>query len=491
MELVTADEMRALDEATIRNDGIASSVLMSRAGYGVAEAVKQLFPKAVNIVCLAGKGNNGGDARIAAEQLSHWGYSCQICTSLDLPLLESADVIIDGLLGTGVRSPLTTDLENLIQHVNQIKKPVVAIDIPSGLDATTGRSCGAVIHASATVTMGLPKLGFYINAGPENVGKIVCVDIGIRPKRVRTMQIKSHVTTEQDVLSQLPKRERSTHKGSFGHVVVIGGSRGKMGAGILASRGVLRSGAGLVTYALPESAFEKFDTTLPEIMIEPLPDNGTGILHTAALSKIDKLMSNKSAIVLGPGIGTAEETTKVVHHLLQNKLPIVIDADALNCIAEKSDCLKLLQTNAVLTPHPGEMARLVHKNSANVQQDRVSVARQFAKTHPATLVLKGSSTITAYHDEIWINPTGNPGMATAGMGDVLAGIIAGFLAQGLSSFEAARIAVFLHGLAGDRVSLIKGEQGILASDVADALPEAIHVVQANQINIIPTIRPHI
>ncbi|PIR20541.1 MAG: NAD(P)H-hydrate dehydratase [Deltaproteobacteria bacterium CG11_big_fil_rev_8_21_14_0_20_47_16] len=489
MNLVTADEMRSLDTATIESDGVASDVLMDRAGYGVAELVKRHFPNPVHVACMVGKGNNGGDARIAAGYLSQWGYSCEICTSFDRDVFSKAEVIIDGLLGTGTRSPLSPQLATFIQDVNQLGKPIVAIDIPSGLNATTGASCGAVVRAKYTATMGLPKIGLFLSDGPEHCGKIFCIDIGIQKRRIQEAGLTTHVTTEADIKPLLPSRKRESHKGSFGHVLVIAGSSGKMGAGVLAARGALRSGAGLVTYALPERAFEHFDTTLPEIMIESLPDAETGALHRDAIQKIDMLAKGKAAIILGPGIGTSEETAEVVHHILKTNIPVVIDADALNCIASHPDWLTKLPAHAVLTPHPGEMARLIQKSAVGVQLDRIATARDFISAHTATLVLKGHNTITACQNTLWVNSTGNPGMATAGMGDVLAGIIGGFLAQGLSPCDAARAAVFLHGLAGDYTSKEKGEQGLLASDVADAVPNAIHAVQTQEIQTIPTIVP--
>lgn len=482
MKLVTAAQMRELDRQTIDEDHVPSDVLMERAGTGVAMVVESRFPKGSRIVCAVGKGNNGGDARIAARILEKAGYRCTLCTTFDAETFATADIILDGLLGTGTHAPLSSELSEFINRLNALNKPIVAIDIPSGLDATTGASCGAVIRATCTVTMALPKLGLYLGAGSENSGNIIVVDIGIRPERITKMSLRTELTTETDVAPFLLPRAPNAHKGSFGHVLIVAGSTGKMGAGILAARGCLRSGAGLVTYALPETAFEKFDTTLPEVMIEALPDHRSGELHPNGVLRLDELLKGKTAVVLGPGIGISKETAKVVHHLLQTvQVPMVIDADALNCIAEHPEWLTLLNDHHVLTPHPGEMARLIQKTITDIQSDRLGTARQFADDNAATLVLKGHHTLVASKTHIAINPTGNPGMATAGVGDVLSGIIGGLLAQGFAPENAARCAVFLHGLAGDLI----GGQGLLASDVANAVPQAIQTVQAGNVHILP------
>lgn len=263
------------------------------------------------------------------------------------------------------------------------------------------------------------------------------------------------------------RRPKDAHKGDFGHVLVIAGSPGKMGAGLLASRGALRVGAGLVTYALPKEAFEKFDPNFAEVMIEELsPD------------RIPELINGKSAIVMGPGMGVSDTTTAIVKTVLTiATVPIVIDADALNTIADHPELLPLLADHCILTPHPGEMARLIHSTSDAVQAHRLDCVLQFTQKHPVTLVLKGHNTIVSYRGDSWINPTGNPGMATAGMGDVLSGVIGGLLSQGLPPQSAACTGVYVHGLAGDHVAAEKGGQGLLATDVADAIPLAIHQVQ--------------
>lgn len=488
MKLVTAAQMRELDRQTIDDDHVPSGVLMERAGAGVAMVVASRFPKGSRIVCAVGKGNNGGDAQIAARILEKSGYRCTLCTTFDAEAFATADIIIDGLLGTGARAPLSQELSEFITRINTLNKPVIAIDIPSGLDATTGRSCGAVIHANCTVTMALPKLGLYLGTGSDHAGEVLLVDIGIRPERIAQLAISTDVMTAADVAPALQARSPLAHKGDFGHVLIVAGSSGKMGAGILAARGCFRSGAGLVTYALPETAFEKFDATLSEVMLEALPDHHSGALHPNCISRLDELLKGKSAIVLGPGIGTLPETAKVVHHLLQTvHVPMVIDADALNCLSEHPEWQALLNDRHVLTPHPGEMARLIQKTTLDVQDDRLGVARSFAERTQSILVLKGHHTLIAYNQQVAINPTGNPGMATAGMGDVLSGIIGGLLAQGLEPLDAARSAVFLHGLAAD----LTGDQGLLASDVANALPKAVQALQAGDVQIIPVLHPKV
>lgn len=492
MKLVTASQMRELDRLTIQDDGVPEQLLMERAGCGVADVVRMRYPHPCRVVCMVGKGNNGGDAQVAARLLERAGYRCTLCTSFDAAAFDAADVIIDGLLGTGARHPLSSELTDFITRISALRKPVIAIDIPSGLDATTGASCGAIVQATCTVTIACPKVGLYLSEGPDHAGEIVTVDIGISPQRVENAHITTALVTETDITPLLPARAMTAHKGDFGHVLVIAGSTGKMGAGVLAARGALRSGAGLVTYAVPEAAFQKLDTTLPEVMMESVPDGGKGHFTSKGLSKLDALMAGKSVIVLGPGIGTDAATVEVVHHILSTtSLPIVLDADALNCISAHRDLLDLLTSRCILTPHPGEMSRLTEKTSEEVQSHRLDLAQQFASAHSCTVVLKGSRTITTTGDFSWINPTGNPGMASAGMGDVLSGIVGGLAAQGLAPANAAMCAVFLHGLAGDCVAKQMGPQGFLASDVANAIPQAIESIVSGGVTMMTVLHPKV
>lgn len=501
MKLVTSAQMRELDRQTIDDDGVPQQVLMERAGAGVAMLLREKFPNPCRVVCMVGKGNNGGDAQVAARILEKQGYQCTLCPTFDAEAFDAGEVIIDGLLGIGARSPLSPDLINYIDWVNALQKPVIAIDIPSGLDADTGDSCGAVVTATYTATMALPKVGLYLGEGPNHCGVIGIVDIGIAPARVATATIRREVITPQLIAPHFPPRPKTAHKGDFGHVLIIAGSKDKMGAGLLAAHGALRSGAGLVTYALPETAFTKFDVSLPEVMMESVPDKGKGYWHPAGIARLDELIKGKTAIVIGPGIGTADDTRDVLAHVLEKTtLPIVIDADALNGIAADPELMRHITERCVLTPHPGEMARLCKTTSDAIQQRRLVAAEDFAAAQNAVLVLKGASTIIATPAHTWINPTGNPAMATAGMGDVLSGIIGGLLAQGFTPESAAYSGVFIHGLAGDLAacspSPLRGEgarvsQGLLASDVANAVPRAIQTVQTGQAPTLAVIQPKV
>lgn len=488
MKLVTAAQMRELDRQTIQDDAVPQQVLMERAGSGVAMVVRQRFPNPCRIVYMVGKGNNGGDAQVAARILEKQGYHCTLCPAFDADAFDAAEVIVDGLLGIGARSPLSPELVEYISKVNALQKPIVAIDIPSGLDADTGLSCGVIITATCTVTMAQPKLGLFLGEGPNHCGEICVVDIGVSPACVAAASIRREVIIPTLVAPHFPPRPKTAHKGDFGHVLIIAGSKDKMGAGLLAAHGALRSGAGLVTYALPETAFTKFDVSLPEVMLESVPDKGKGYWHPSGIAKLDELINGKTAIVLGPGMGTADDTRRVVAHVLEKTtLPIVIDADALNCIAADPALMRLLSERCILTPHPGEMSRLNNTTTDVIQARRLNAAEDFVAAHPAVTVLKGACTIIATPARTWINPTGNPAMASAGMGDVLAGIIGGLLAQRFTPEAAAYCGVFIHGLAGD---LIAG-QGLLASDVANAVPRAIQAVQSGQAPIIPTLQPKV
>jgi NAD(P)H-hydrate epimerase len=318
-------------------------------------------------------------------------------------------------------------------------------------------------------------VGLFTSTGSEYAKDVEVVDIGMPQELLESAQTGYTLVTS-DVISHLfAERKKDSHKGDFGHVIVAGGSAGKMGAGLLACRAVLRSGAGLVTYALPDTAFAKFDTKSPEIMYEPLADKGKGFLTKDSAPQLKQLLAGKTAMVLGPGIGTQGETKTVVHDVLAKAVcPIVLDADGLNCVADKPSVISGRKVPIVITPHPGEMSRLTGEPTAKIQTSRMDTARQFAKAHGIIVVLKGFRSVIALPSgEIFINPTGGPAMATAGMGDVLSGVIAGFISQKIPVDMAVVAGVYIHGLAGDLSAKKVGERGLIASDVIANIPEAI------------------
>jgi NAD(P)H-hydrate epimerase len=358
--------------------------------------------------------------------------------------------------------------------------PIIAVDIPSGLDTDRGTPLGVSIQAEMTVSLGYAKLGQVIYPGIEFGGDLVVADIGIDPLAVEAVAPATEVLTREEVSWLVPRRRADTHKGTYGHLLVIAGARGKTGAAVLACRAAMRVGAGLVTLAAPRSLNNIFASSLVEVMTELLPENSAEELEELTPEEWLRLVERKNALLFGPGIGVNEGTRNTLRWLLRNiAVPWVIDADGLNNLALDLDRLRSAKTAPVLTPHPGEMARLIGKTTAAISQDRVAVAREFAVKHHCHLVLKGArSVIATAQGKIFINPTGNPGMASGGMGDVLAGMLAALLGQGFSPEDGMKLGVYLHGFVGDGLADKKGEIGLIASDIIEALPAGIRALSA-------------
>lgn len=510
MKIVTAQEMRQIDEQTIEQVGIPGAVLMEHAGSAVVRAICQHFPECRHITIFVGKGNNGGDGLVVARQLAHAGQpiqiflvsppesfagdaltNLQIAQNLGLPItpillegelaalkgeIESTDLIVDSIFGTGLRGGVRGLIADVIGCINETGKPVVAIDLPSGLSADTGIATGACIQATCTVTMGLPKRGNLIHPGRALTGQLEVADIGFPQRVIDAQNIQINWTQPSDAARILPQRPTDSHKGTYGRVFVVAASTGMTGAAALTSRGALRVGAGLVTLGAPKSLNAVLETKLTEVMTLPLPETADGALALEAKSQItEAVVRTKSVLAVGPGLSQHPETVALVHGLIrENDTPTVIDADGINALSKSKTVLSSLSPRTVLTPHPGEMARLIGGTVEALERDRVGIAQQFARAHKITLVLKGAPTVVARGDgAVWINSTGNAGMATGGMGDVLTGLIAGLMAQKVSPFDAAVLGVYLHGLAGDIVAESIGMHGLMAGDVLDSVPQAI------------------
>ena len=511
MKIVTAHQMRELDRRTIHEAGVPGKTLMERAGAGVVSAMGKTFDtlkgKTVTVFC--GKGNNGGDGFVVARLLRQKGSAVQVCLlahARDLKgdaklmyqrfikgagrskvlsnpspdrvhrLVRDSHVLVDALLGTGTSSPVTGPYQEAIQAMNSSEAPIVAVDLPSGIDADTGDTLGTAIQADLTVTFGNPKLGLFLGAGIDHAGRVHCVDIGIPSQYVEDLPVPIEMLTPTMIRPWLPKRPASSHKGTFGHAGIIAGSSGKSGAAALAAKAALRAGAGLVTVATPSSVQASIAPGIPEVMTLPLPETADHTLSRDALPLLQTFLPSRSSIGIGPGLSTQTETAGVVRTLIdQCDRPLVIDADALNALAGHTSLLRSRPISPILTPHPGEMARLLGESTAAaVNRNRLGIARDFARTHSSVVVLKGARTIVAHpQGATSISPTGNPGMATAGTGDVLTGILTGLLAQGVSPWEAAQSGVFLHGLAGDLAARVYGYPSLMASDLLAYLPQAI------------------
>jgi len=509
MKVATAEQMQELDRKCIEVYRIPGIVLMENAGRGATEVITNAFPdiQKKKIAIIAGKGNNGGDGLVIARNLLNQGISVKVFLLTDpkslrgdaeanfnifhhmkgevIPVpsskdyqkikkgLENFDLLIDGIFGTGLDAEVRGYYREVIDHLNTLEKPIVAIDIPSGLDANTGKPLGTAIRASLTITFGLPKVGHLISPGVDYVGSLKVIDIGIPKRLVEEEKIQTHLLEYEEIRRWLSIRRRpDTHKGDYGHLLVIAGSVGKTGAAAMASEAALRMGAGLVTLAIPKSLNSIMEVKLTEVMTEPLPETPKQTLSLRAFNAILRLCENKRAVILGPGIGTYKETQSLVLKLIKTlDLPIILDADGLTSLAAQPKTLLATKRPLILTPHPGEMARLIRCTAKEVQEDRIGFSRNFSQSHHVYLTLKGHRTLIATpKGEVFINPTGNPGMASGGTGDVLTGMIGGLICQGFEILPSLQISVYLHGLAGDVVAQELGEKSLVATDIIKKIP---------------------
>lgn len=515
MRAVTAEVMQELDRRTIMDYGISGIELMESAGAHVADIVRARFELCgpSTVLILAGKGNNGGDGFVVARLLAEAGWRVSLLLFGDvftgdartnferlpanvlqirLPqnyiepltdILESSTIIVDAIFGTGLKSGLDTLCAGVADAVNRCNKPVVAVDIPSGVDATTGRVPSIAIRADITVTFAAAKTGHFLYPGAEFVGELVVVDIGIPDELMK--QTSSVTFIDNVYASKLVKiRSRTAHKGSYGHCLIIAGSSGKSGAAVLAANSAMRSGAGLVTLAVPAGIHAIAEAKTTEVMTASLPDSPGGTLSSDAVEDILCLADNKDAVAIGPGLGSDENTTSIIRRLLSHlSVPLVLDADALNAIAGDTECLSssILSPAVILTPHPGEMARLAGVSIADIEQNRIGAAQSFATANNCFLLLKGARTVIAAPDgRLSINSSGNPGMASGGMGDVLTGVIVALLGQGYEPFTACCLGAYCHGMAGDLAAAEKGEIGLIATDVQESLAYAFNVLGQNR-----------
>ena len=520
MKLVTASQMQELDRRTIEECGIPGIVLMENAGRGAAELLVRYFPEARtgSVAILTGGGNNGGDGLVIARYLKNWGIQVKVylvssidevkgdaATNLQIWLamggelvevvfkgdfagikkeFPKASLMVDAIFGTGLHSEVKGFLKDTISFVNSLPQPVMAVDIPSGLDATTGKVLGEAIRADLTVTFGLAKIGQVIEPGVSHVGQLEIIDIGIPRHLIPEAAIKTYLLGPDELdMSLLDPRPAQSHKGDYGHLFVLAGSPGKTGAASMVCSGAMRIGAGLVTLGIPAGLNPILEAKLTEAMTAPLPDAGSGYLTADAVERIYQLLEGKTALALGPGISTESPVQEVIVKLIpETTLPLVIDADGITALLSRLEILKQCKGSVILTPHPGEMARLAGITTQEVQTDRIGVAKSCAASYNAIVVLKGNRTVIATPDqEVYINPTGNPGMASGGTGDVLTGMIGGLLAQGLPPLEAAKWGVYVHGLAGDMAAQAIGEIPLIASDIIDYLPDALAEVKARAI----------
>lgn len=529
MKVVTAEEMRDIDSITIKDYGISGTVLMERAGLVVAEKIRELYERR-KVIVLSGGGNNGGDGIVVARNLHEWGWNVKIILLsrenklspnclLQYKIAKKAGaavefrdyitekdlhsaLVVDAIFGTGLSKNITGKASEIISFINASDSPVISVDIPSGISSDTGQIMGEAVRADYTVTFGIPKRGHLLYPGADYTGRLFIEDIGFPEELLHSEKLKAELIEKRDISLLIPERQRYSHKGDYGHVLVIAGSRGKTGAAFMCAKACLRAGAGLVTIGVPESLLDIFQSRVTEEMTLPLPDRGDGTFSSKALEKILEFLSEKADVLaIGPGISVTGDTKKLVKELLlKSAVPAVIDADAINSLEGNKQILKKAKSPLILTPHAGEMARLLNDTRYKMQdartnpplspfakggrggiteiiryieKDRINIATKFSKETGTYLVLKGVPTVIAEPGgRVFINPTGNSGMASAGTGDVLTGMVSGFLGQGLTPLEASILGVYMNGLAGDIAVKSKGEHSLIASDIIDSISEA-------------------
>ena len=520
MEILTGEQMRGVDRRTIDEMGLDGLLLMESAGRGVAEALLADVPDLVasGLVIVCGKGNNGGDGLVAARHLARRGVvvrtlllaradelqgdaatNLRAARASGLRVEEIADEaqwatvrgsldrrgwVVDAILGTGIRGGARGLAAKVIEDLNRSGARIVALDLPSGLDADSTEVTGVAVRAFRTYTLCRPKLALALSPAAELAGSWSVVPIGIPDSAVRAARAELEWLDADVARTLLPRRAPDSHKGTYGHLLAVAGSRGKSGAAVLLARAALRCGVGLVTAAVPAGSLQVVAAQQAEVMTEPLPETAAGALSRAAATRALRLLAERNALALGPGLGVGRETRAAVLALLARRdRPAVADADALNAIASERRMaprrLGAERHALVLTPHPGEAARLLRSTTERVQSDRLAAVRELARRSRATVVLKGYRTLVAAADgRVAVNSSGNPGMATAGTGDVLAGMIGGLLARGLEAWDAARLAVFVHGDAGDRAAAALGQDGMIAGDLLARIPASLDSLSA-------------
>jgi NAD(P)H-hydrate epimerase len=501
LKAATAKEMQRVDQRTIKSFGISGPVLMERAGLAVVSRILERFESS-RILVLAGIGNNGGDGIMVARELSNLGYDASVIVSgkkenlsrdaraqyktaieMGVPIRFASKprpeelhgaLIVDALLGTGISKEIRGSLARTIEMINESGCPVVSVDIPSGVHADTGQVLGTAVQADITVTFGALKRGHLLYPGASLSGEVFVHDIGF-PRQLLA-EITCNVLGSDEIELLIPERAPDSHKGDFGHLLVIAGSRGKTGAAFMTAEAALRTGAGLVTLAAPEKLANVYQGRVTEAMVLPLPSEGGGNLSLEALEGILAFASSRAtSIAMGPGLGQDEETAKLVREVLINSpAPVVLDADGLNALGNKAkSILKNTRSPVIMTPHPGEFSRIGGLSVQEIQKDRLGTAGAFAKQCGAYVVLKGAPTvITGPEGELFINTTGGSELSKGGTGDVLTGMTGALSAMGLSPLEASLLGVFMHGLAGGIAARDSGEFSTLASDVISHIPDA-------------------
>jgi NAD(P)H-hydrate epimerase len=510
MKVVKAEEMQEIDRKTIEELGVPGAVLMENAGVGCVEEIERfaenigMTRKDVTIFC--GKGNNGGDGFVIARHLFNRGWkpkiflvgekkalsgdadlNCKICESYGLNVVEltednfllvdfeDTDLIIDAIFGTGIKGAVRGFAQEVIKKINQSEIPVFSVDIPSGLPTDTANPEGVCVKADMTCTMGLPKISQTVYPGKKYVGELVVLDIGFPRALLNNAEITVNLTNPEFIASRLPDREPDAYKGSCGYLSVIAGSVGMTGAATLTCQSAYLAGAGYVKLAIPKTLNNIMEIKLTETLTFPLYETHQHSLSVDADIDLPKFLEGVDCVTIGPGLSRNTETSQLVRKYVRKiRQPMVIDADGLNALSTDSSILWNAHDKIVLTPHVGEMARLTGIDKREIMADPVHKAKDTAEKFGVVLVLKGAATVVASpKGKVFVNTTGNAGMATAGAGDVLTGIISGLIVQGMNVFDAAIVGVYLHGLAGDVAAQKKGELSVIATDIMNNIPDAL------------------
>jgi len=516
MKVLNAAQMKNIDRKTIEEIGILGPILMENAGIQIMRALRSKFPepKREKIVIVAGRGNNGGDGLVVARHLFNQGCKPQVLllgskqevkgdAALNLRIAQrigieifeikstqtwtkqkkkvhQSTLLVDAIFGTGLTEPARGLYAKVIEDMNKSKAYTIAVDIPSGLSSDSYQIVGPCVKADLTVTLAAPKIAHVFPPAEDWVGELVVGEISVPPYLFDDDNLKLELVEKKDIQPYFEKRKKDTHKGTYGHLFIISGSFGKTGAAVMAGKAALKMGTGLVTIGTPESCLPMVARPIVELMTEPLPETAERVISAEALEKTITLLKDKDALLIGPGISTHRSTSKYVLSLLPKiKLPAVIDADALNILASEPETLKSLSKPVILTPHPGEFARLVHLSTRDVLERKLELVPAFSKKYGVYLVLKSYKTlISTPEGKVFINPTGNPGMATAGSGDVLSGMIASLVVQEKNLLDAILAAVYVHGLSGDIGAEKLGERSLTAANIINYLPRTLKYLES-------------
>jgi len=513
MKILDAESTREVDREAMEAFGIPSLVLMENAAIGLADAIAENFPDAGSAAIFCGPGNNGGDGLALGRHLAIRGYYVElnlvlggreatgdaavqlsICRSQGLAIREigpedrcrsvvegarDLDLVVDALFGVGLSRPLEGQYAEIVNALNGLRIPRVAVDLPSGLNGSRAELPGVHLEADLTVTFGAAKVAHVFPPAADAAGQVVVADLGIPPELIERAAGKLYLMAADELAGELHPRSADSHKGDYGHVLLVAGTTGKAGAAILAARSAVRAGAGLITAAVPESVVQTVDLGSVESMTYPLAQGPTGGLADSTAAAIRELSAGKSVLAVGPGLGQERSTVVAIRAMvLETDLPVIVDADGLNAMAGVIGRLRDRSAETILTPHPGELGRLLGVTASEVQVDRPAAARAAAERSGAVVVLKGhQSLVVSPTGDVFVNPTGNPGMASGGTGDVLTGLIAGLVSQGHAALSAAQLGTYLHGAAGDLAADRVGEASLSASDLLESYPEALRALE--------------